>query len=57
MLDAAQARLTAQGKVDLAASTFSGSTTLQLPGAQGRWAGTLDAQPQQAQLPRALAAR
>ena len=41
LLDAAQARLTAQGTVDLAASTFSGSTTLQLPGAQGRWAGTL----------------
>lgn len=41
LLDAAQARLTAQGTVDVAASTFSGSTTLQLPGAQGRWAGTL----------------
>ncbi|MGI9216908.1 MAG: translocation/assembly module TamB domain-containing protein [Hydrogenophaga sp.] len=41
LLDAAQARLTAQGTVDLTASTFNGSTTLQLPGAQGRWAGTL----------------
>lgn len=41
LLDAAQASLTAQGAVDVTATTFSGSTTLQVPGAQGRWAGTL----------------
>lgn len=46
LLDATQARLAATGTLDLntsavSASIFSGSTTLQLPGAQGHWAGAL----------------
>jgi len=41
VLDAAQARLAAAGTVDVAASTFAGSATLQLPGAQGRLGGAL----------------
>lgn len=41
VLDAAQARLAGQGRVDVTASTFAGSVTLMLPGARGSFEGTL----------------
>lgn len=41
VLDAAQARLAGQGRLDLTAATFAGKVTLALPGAQGRFDGTL----------------
>ena len=41
VIDAAQTRVAASGQVDVAATTFAGSVTLQLPGAQGRFNGTL----------------
>ncbi len=41
VLDAVQARLAGQGRVDATASTFAGSVTLMLPGARGSFDGTL----------------
>lgn len=41
VIDAAQARLTGQGTVDLAAHSFTGQASLQSPGVQGRFSGTL----------------
>lgn len=41
VLDAAQARVSAAGTVQVNPSTFAGSATLQLPGAEGRFDGTL----------------
>lgn len=49
-LDAAQARLTLRGTADVGASTFQGSTTLALPGAQGQWEGLLAAADSRGQL-------
>ena len=50
LLDAAQARLTLRGTADAKASTFQGSTTLALPGAQGQWEGLLGAADSRGQL-------
>lgn len=41
LLDAAQARASAQGRVDLSATAFTGQATLRLPGASGRFDGAL----------------
>jgi translocation and assembly module TamB len=41
LIDAAQDRVAASGRLDVAATTFAGSVTLQLPGAQGRFNGAL----------------
>ena len=41
VLDAAQARASAQGRVDLTAKAFTGQATLRLPGASGRFDGAL----------------